>query len=76
MPEVDGHELIRIIRRGAHGTQASAIPAIALTAFAMKQDEMASLKAGFDAHVAKPISMPVLIGAINTVLQKQAQLAQ
>lgn len=76
MPEVDGHELIRIIRKGAHGTQASAIPAIALTAFAMKQDEMASLTAGFDAHVAKPISMPVLIGAINTVLQKQAQLAQ
>ena len=44
-------------------------PAIALTAFAMTRDERASSLAGFDAHVAKPLSAQTLIETICSVCE-------
>jgi len=52
MPDQDGHDLIRQIR--ATGRNAKDLPAIALTAFAHKDDRRRALLSGFQVHVAKP----------------------
>lgn len=68
MPGMDGHELIRTIRKRSRDKGAM-IPAIALTAFAMTRDERAASFAGFDAHVAKPLSAQTLIETICSVCE-------
>ena len=68
MPGMDGHELIRAVRKRARDKGAMT-PAIALTAFAMTRDERASSYAGFDAHVAKPLSAQTLIQTICSVCE-------
>jgi signal transduction histidine kinase/CheY-like chemotaxis protein len=68
MPGMDGHELIRAIRKRARDKGAMT-PAIALTAFAMTRDERASSLAGFDAHVAKPLSAQRLVQTICSVCE-------
>jgi PAS domain S-box-containing protein len=52
MPDQDGHDLIRQIR--ATGRNAKDLPAVALTAFAHKDDRRRVLMSGFQVHVAKP----------------------
>ena len=56
MPMEDGCEMLAKIRRqgGAY------VPALAMTGFASTQDRERAAKAGFDAHVAKPVSPEVL----------------
>jgi PAS domain S-box-containing protein len=51
MPEIDGYELIRIIRKDRQ----SDIPAVALTALARIESRMRALSAGFQMHVPKPV---------------------
>ncbi|MBE9012198.1 PAS domain-containing protein [Pseudanabaenaceae cyanobacterium LEGE 13415] len=59
MPGEDGFQLIQQLR-----AQGSTIPAIALTAYAREEDRRASLAAGFQAHVTKPIEPTDLFKAI------------
>jgi signal transduction histidine kinase len=56
MPMEDGCEMLAKIRRqgGAY------LPAVAMTGFASTQDRERAAKAGFDAHIAKPVSPEVL----------------
>jgi signal transduction histidine kinase/ActR/RegA family two-component response regulator len=54
MPERDGYELMRTLRRREAGS-GGRLPAIALTAYASKDDRRRALEAGFDAHLAKPV---------------------
>jgi signal transduction histidine kinase len=68
MPGMDGHELIRAIRKRPRD-KGALTPAIALTAFAMTRDERASSLAGFDAHVTKPLSAQALIETICSVCE-------
>lgn len=53
MPEEDGFDLIRRVRRA--GRTPRDLPAIALTAFATKQVRRDVMLAGFQMHVAKPV---------------------
>jgi signal transduction histidine kinase len=62
MPDMDGYELLSKIRSEYGGRD---VPAIALTAFASTEDRQKSLRAGFRAHVSKPISVEELIAAIG-----------
>lgn len=58
MPDIDGYELIARLRRipgMAH------VPAIAFTGFGRAQDRANALRAGYDGHLAKPVSVPVLL---------------
>jgi PAS domain S-box-containing protein len=69
MPEVDGYELVRLIRarppdRGGN------IPAAALTAFARSEDRTRALLAGYQTHIAKPVDPAELIAAIAALVHR------
>jgi signal transduction histidine kinase/ActR/RegA family two-component response regulator len=67
MPDVDGYELLRRIR--ALGPPAGGhLPAIALTAFARSEDRTRALRAGFLAHVAKPVEPSELVAMVASVV--------
>lgn len=52
LPGMDGIELLQRLRSNPHLRH---IPAIALTAHAMKDDESRLISMGFDAYLSKPI---------------------
>ncbi|HUP49504.1 MAG TPA: CHASE domain-containing protein [Thermoanaerobaculia bacterium] len=62
MPGRDGFELIRLIR------QQSAVPVVALTAYAREEDRVRAEQAGFDAFISKPVDPAELRGAVAAVL--------
>ena len=59
MPIVDGYELLRQVR-----AQGATLPAIALTAFASADDRVRALRAGFRAHVSKPVEPAGIVATI------------
>ncbi len=65
MPDQDGFDLIRQVRGSGHA--AKMLPAVALTAFAHKDDKLRTLLAGFQVHVAKPIDPHELIAVIASL---------
>jgi NO-binding membrane sensor protein with MHYT domain/CheY-like chemotaxis protein/nitrogen-specific signal transduction histidine kinase len=67
MPEVDGFELMRRIRRRA---ATAAIPAIALTAFTRQDDRTKALQAGFTDYLAKPVEPAALAAAIRRAVAR------
>src|SRR5690606_72859 len=64
LPEIDGYELLRLIRDREDGN--GFIPAIALTAYAGSQDRMRALRAGYQAHLAKPVEPNELVATVAT----------
>jgi two-component system sensor histidine kinase/response regulator len=67
MPEMDGFEATRVIRKKEQVTHTH-IPIIALTANAMKGDREQCLEAGMDDYVSKPIRFDELSEAIARVI--------
>jgi len=67
LPGEDGYALIRAVR--SRGFSAVQLPAIALTAYARRQDQRLALEAGFQSHVAKPVEPAVLIAAVVDVMR-------
>jgi len=65
MPHQDGFDLIRQVR--GTGRTARDLPAVALTAFAHKDDRRRVLLAGFQVHVPKPIDPHDLTAVIATL---------
>lgn len=66
LPEMDGTEILRLIRNDA---KLQDLPVIALTAHAMVGDREKYLNVGFDDYVAKPIlDMNLLFNAIRRLL--------
>jgi signal transduction histidine kinase/CheY-like chemotaxis protein len=63
MPEIDGFELIRRIRRRSAGA-GGAVPAIALTAFTRQDDRNKAMLAGFTDYLAKPVEPGALVAHI------------
>jgi signal transduction histidine kinase/CheY-like chemotaxis protein len=63
MPDVDGFELMRRIRRRTAGA-GGAIPAIALTAFTRQDDRNKAIQAGFNDYLAKPVEPGSLVAHI------------
>ena len=65
LPEVSGLEVTRWIK---DDEELSAIPIIAVTAFAMKGDEEKIRSGGCEAYIAKPISIANFLQTIEKVL--------
>jgi CheY-like chemotaxis protein len=66
MPVMDGFDLIRTLRARPteHGGK---VPAIALTAFTRAVDRTTALRAGFQAHVPKPVDSAELIAVVASL---------
>jgi signal transduction histidine kinase/CheY-like chemotaxis protein len=71
MPGTDGYELIRHVRELGDAA-GGATPAIALTAFARSEDRTRALRAGYQLHLAKPVSTAELIAAVDSLRHLRA----
>jgi CheY-like chemotaxis protein len=61
MPEIDGLQATQLIRqREKEGDGKQHVPIVALTADAMKGDDLRCLSAGMDAYLAKPVTVAAL----------------
>ena len=70
MPVEDGYTLIKKLRKMKFKS-AREVPAVALTAYATKEDKARALAAGFQVHVPKPIEPAALIRSIATVMGRK-----
>ena len=68
MPTMDGLQATKEIRK-LDDPVLSRIPIIALSANAFESDKRTSIESGMDAHLAKPINLPLLLETIAKVLQ-------
>jgi signal transduction histidine kinase/CheY-like chemotaxis protein len=64
MPDSDGYAFIRTLRQSAVSSALAQTPALALTAFARKEDAERARMAGFDSHVSKPVDPAILVSVV------------
>lgn len=67
MPEMDGMELVRRLKRDP---MLSTMPILMLTAKTAEQDELAALSIGAEDYLAKPFSMRILIARVQSLLRR------
>lgn len=67
MPEIDGYEVTRILRREP---QFAATPILVLTAQAGLQDKLKSFEAGADDHLTKPFEAAELLMRVTSLLRR------
>ena len=70
MPNMNGFEATEAIRSDAERPDARTIPIIAMTANAFAEDVQASLDAGMNGHIAKPIVIEEVVKAVARNLEK------
>ena len=69
MPEMNGYEAAKAIRAMNDRPDGKTIPIIAMTANSFAEDVQASLDAGMNAHLSKPIVIDEVIKIILTERQ-------
>ncbi len=69
MPEMNGYMLMQQVRAIEAEQGRQQIPAIALTAYASEIDQQQALAAGFQQHLAKPVTPEELLTAISSLLR-------
>ncbi len=67
LPGMDGLAATRLLKKDS---ATAAIPIIALTAMAMKDDQAKTKAAGCDAYIAKPLRYQELYAAIDALLAR------
>jgi two-component system cell cycle response regulator DivK len=65
LPGIDGVEALGRLRADE---ATAAIPVVALTALAMKDDRERFLAAGFDGYLEKPVNVPALAGQVEALI--------
>ena len=70
MPVMDGYTATRTIRASNHPS-AQSIPVVAITANALVEDVREALKAGMDAHIAKPVVVDKLLASLRDVFAQR-----
>jgi len=73
MPDMDGYEAIRRIRRQP---QFQSLPIIAVTAKAMKDDRQKCLQAGASDYIAKPIQSDSLLDLLRSWVANGVESSQ
>lgn len=73
MPEMDGYEATRAIRKAESGTEMH-IPIIAMTAHAIAEDRQRCLQAGMDEYLSKPISSSKLSGILGKISGEKTEV--
>lgn len=68
LPELDGLEVLRALRRKRPG-----LPVILLTARGQEEDRVRGLRTGADDYVVKPFSVVELIARVEAVLRRSAE---
>jgi len=63
MPDMDGFELIRRVR-GLPDKELCLMPALALSAFARKEDRERACACGYTDYLVKPVTPALLVGAV------------
>jgi two-component system cell cycle response regulator DivK len=66
LPGMDGVAALRVLRADPRTAE---VPAIAVTAYAMRGDEERLLEEGFDAYIAKPIDTRAFVPRLLAVLE-------
>jgi CheY-like chemotaxis protein len=66
MPDATGYDLVAHVRSSEPA--GARMPALAVTAYARDEDRRSALAAGFDVHLAKPVSPEALIIAVQRLL--------
>jgi len=72
MPEMNGHEATRALRRLEAERGQSSTPVIALTASVLEEDRLEAREAGMDGFAIKPIDLPELTAEIAGLLGLEA----
>jgi PAS domain S-box-containing protein len=67
MPNLDGVEALRIIKQEPPQGINPEIPVIALTAYALKDDQARLLEQGFDGYLAKPIDIEAFESLLDNI---------
>ena len=73
MPELNGWEVCRILREGAHG---KSLPIIMLTALSDEDERVKGLGLGADDYLAKPYSMKELLLKIRNHIDRQQMITR
>jgi CheY-like chemotaxis protein len=71
MPEMDGFQTIREIRRHEH---LSHVPLIAVTAKAMKGDRQRCIEAGASDYIAKPVDIDLLLSLLRVWIARSPKI--
>ena len=71
LPDVSGLEVIKWLK---DDQDLEAIPIIAVTSLAMKQDEVVIRAAGCDGYLSKPISLPVFLETVSHMLNDSPRI--
>ncbi|MDD5284367.1 MAG: PAS domain S-box protein [Desulfuromonadaceae bacterium] len=67
MPDLDGMEVLRIIRSGEYAGIDATTPIIAMTAHAFAQDRVRFQESGFNGYVSKPVIFEALLSQIDEI---------
>jgi PAS domain S-box-containing protein len=73
MPDEDGYGFLERLRQDEQERNLSAIPAIAVTAFARSEDRERALAAGFNEHLPKPVDPEKLISVLAQLIQDRSE---
>jgi CheY-like chemotaxis protein len=65
MPIMDGYKATQEIREWEKLTHQARIPIVALTAYALKEEQEKSLSVGCDLHLSKPVSKKQLLQVLQ-----------
>ncbi len=72
MPVLDGFGVVRALRGNP---RFAALPALAVTAYAMQGDREKILSSGFDGYLSKPVDARALAGELDRLLGKRDEKA-
>ncbi len=73
MPQMDGYETTRRIRKGEAGERASSLPVVAMTAHALPREREKCLEAGMNDFLSKPIVLDALSERLDRFLSAQRE---